>query len=78
MGHQQLGPIGAISRQTAAQKRYPLRHIAVPGLDPAAIDRSERTPLRESLLGRHRNQLVYPIIQISVTADDREQYGTDH
>ena len=70
MGHQQLRPAGAISRRTTAQKRYPLPHIAVLGFDPAAIDRSERTPLGESLLGRHGNQVVYPIIQDSVVADD--------
>ena len=78
MGHQQFIPVGAIGRRTAAQKRYPLEDIAILGLDPAAIDRSERSPLRESLLGRHRDQVLYKIIQVSVIAGNREPYGTDH
>ena len=55
MGHPQLRPGGAVSGRTAAQERYPLRHIAIFDLDPAAIDRSHRTPEGKTLLGRHRN-----------------------
>jgi len=78
MGHQQLIPVVAIGRQAAAQQRYPFDHIAILGLDPAAIDRAEGTPLRESLLGRHREQVFYKIIQVPVIAGDREPHGTDH
>src|SRR5260370_39898279 len=78
MGYQQFRPAGAIRRRTAAQKRYPLRHIAILCLDPAAIDRSERTPLGTTLLGRHRNQLVYALIQVSVITADREPYSLEH
>ena len=63
MGHPRLRPGGAVSGRTAAQERYPLDHIAILDLDPPAIDRSLRTPVGETLLGRHRNQLVCPLIQ---------------
>ena len=43
-GASNLRPGGTESGQTAAQERYPLRHIAILDLDPAAIDRSHRTP----------------------------------
>ena len=43
----------------------------------AAIDRSLRLPVRETLLGRHRNQLVYPLIQRCVVSDERKQPHTD-
>jgi hypothetical protein len=68
VGHEHLRPGGAVSRRTAAHKRYPLDDIAILGLDPAAIDRTERTPLRESLLGRQRDQVFYKMIQVSVIA----------
>src|SRR6516164_11484012 len=42
------------------------------------MDRSERMPLRKTLIGRHRNQLVYALIQVSVITADREPYGRDH
>src|SRR6516162_3232408 len=59
-GHPQLRPGGAESSRTTAQDRYPSGHIAIFDRDPAAIDRSDRTVLGETLFGRHRNQLVYP------------------
>jgi hypothetical protein len=77
MGHPQLRPGGAVSGRTGAQETYPLRHIAIFDLDPAAIDRSLRTPERETLLGRHRNQLVYPPIQGCVVSDETKRHGAD-
>ena len=74
-GHPQLGPGGVVSRRTAAEKRYPLRHIAILGLEPAAIDRSHRDP--EWLLDRHCNQLVYPLAEDCVLSDERKRYGAD-
>ena len=44
IGHPQLRPGGAVSAQTAAQERYPLRHIAILDLAPPAIEGSLRTP----------------------------------
>ena len=75
MGYPHLRPGGAVSRRTAAQERYPLRHIAILDLDPSAIDRSLRTPKGETLLGRHRNQLVCPLTQGCVISDERKQQG---
>src|SRR6516162_4614027 len=46
-------------------------------LDPAAIDLSLRTPVGETLLGRHCNQLVCPVIQRSVVSDERKQSRAD-
>ena len=63
IGHPQLRTGGAERGRTAAQERYPLRHITILDLDPPAIDRTQRAPVRETLLGRHRNQLVCPLIQ---------------
>ena len=63
IGHPRFRPGGAVSARTAAQQRHSLRHIAIFDLDPAAKDRSQRTPEGETLLGRHRNQLVCPLIQ---------------
>src|SRR6478752_84096 len=51
--YEQLRPTGAISGQTASQQRHSLRQIAIFDLDPAAIDRSLRLPVRETLRGRH-------------------------
>lgn len=58
MGHKKFRARSAEDRSTAAQERYSVRHIAFPDLDPAAKDRSRRTPEGETLLGRHRNQLA--------------------
>ena len=41
------------------------------------MEGSERTPGGDILLGRHRNQLVNPLIQSRVVSDEREQYGAD-
>ena len=41
------------------------------------MDRSDRTPHRETLLGRHRNQLVCPLIQGYVVSGERKQPGAD-
>jgi hypothetical protein len=46
------------SSRTAMQERHSLRHLSVVDLDPAAIDRSERAPLGETLFGRYREELV--------------------
>src|SRR5207244_4205588 len=59
MGHPQPRPGGAVGGRTAAQQRYPLRQIAIFDFYPAAKDGSLRTPVRKSLLGRHRDQLFY-------------------
>ena len=63
MGHPRLRRGGAVSRQTAAQKRYSFGQIAIFGLDPPAIDGSLSTPEGETLLGRHRNELVCPLAE---------------
>ena len=75
MWHPQLRPGGSISARTAAQQRYPLRHIAILEVDPPAIDDSLRTPEGETLLGCHRNKLVRPLIQGCVVSDERKQPG---
>ena len=62
MGHPRLRPGGPVSRRTAARERHPLRNIAIFDLDPPAVDRSLRTPQGETLLGRHRYQLVRRLI----------------
>src|SRR5215472_16251788 len=67
----------AISCQTAVYERYPFRHIAVVDLNPPAVDRSYRVPPRNTLLDRHCHQLVCPLIQGSVVADEREQHGAE-
>src|SRR5216683_1900375 len=77
MGHPQLRPGGAVSRRTAAQERYSLCYIAILDLDPAAIDRSLRTPVSETLLGRHPDRLVRPLIQGRILAEKRKQPGAD-
>jgi hypothetical protein len=77
MGHKHLRPGGAVSRRTATQERHSLRHITILDLDPPAKDRSLRTPEGETLLGRHRNQLVCPLIQRCVVSDEREQNSAD-
>jgi hypothetical protein len=75
MGQHRLRPGGAESGQTAAQKRYPLRHIAILDLDPPAIDRAPRTLEGKTILGRHRNELVCPLIQDCVVSDQAKQSG---
>src|SRR5271169_302673 len=63
MGHPLLRSGGAVSDRSAAQKRYPLCHIAIFDLDPPAIYRSLRAPVRKSMLSRERDQLGSPLIQ---------------
>src|SRR5690349_3954697 len=58
-----------------AQERYPLCHIAVLDLGPAAIDHSVPTPLGEALFGRHRNQLARPLTQGCVVSIERMEPG---
>ena len=65
-------PGGTVGGPTAAQQRYPLRHITIFDLDPAAKDRSQRMPTGETLLGRDRNQLVCPLIQGYLVSDERK------
>src|ERR1700730_11192026 len=77
MGHPDLRPGGAVSTRTATQERCPLRHTTILDLDPAAQDRSMRMPLEETLLGRHRNQLVCPLTQGCIVFEEREQNGAD-
>ena len=48
IGHPYFGPGGAVSRRTATQKQYPLCHLAILDLDPAARDGSHRPPKRET------------------------------
>jgi hypothetical protein len=76
--HPHLQPGGAVSRRTAAQDRYPLCHIAILDLDPPVIDRPLRTPVRETLLSRDRNQLVRPPIQGYVISDQRKQDAVEY
>ena len=78
IGHPYPCPGGAVSGRTAAQERYTLGHIAILDLDPPAIDRSHRTPEGETLLGRHRNQLVCPLIQGCVVSDEQKHRGAVH
>ena len=52
------------------EKRYPLTHIAVFDLYPPATDHSHRTPVGEPLLGRHSDQLVYPLPEDCVVIFD--------
>src|ERR1700738_3082914 len=73
MGHPHLRPGGAVSARTTAQERYPLRHIAILDVDPAAKDRSPRTPEGETLVGRDRNQLIYPLAEGRVISDEQKQ-----
>jgi hypothetical protein len=77
MGRPHFRPGSTVSRRTAAQQRYPFGHITILDRDPAAMDRSHRTPDRETLLGRHRNQLVCPLIQRYVVSDNRKRQGAE-
>src|SRR6516165_6371998 len=77
MGYQELRPTGTIRGQTALQQRHCLREIAVFDLDPAAIDRSLRTPVGETLFGCQRKQLAYPLIQHRVVSDKPKQSRAD-
>jgi hypothetical protein len=74
---EQLCPCAAKSRRTAAQKRYPLRHITILDLDPAAVARSDRTPEGETVLGRNRDQLVCPLAGDSALSDERNRDDAD-
>ena len=73
MGCPRLRPGGPVSRRTTSQERYPFGHVPVINLDPPAIDGALRTPVRKPMLGRHRNQLVYPLTERCVIADERKQ-----
>src|ERR1700730_4232526 len=80
MGHSRHSyprPGGTVTRPTVAQERYPLRHIAIIDLGPAAIDRSQRTPVGEALFGRHRNQLAGLLSQGCALSIERMQPGAD-
>ena len=73
MGHPRLLPVGPESHRTAAQQRYSRCHIAIDDLEPPVINRALRTEDRETLLGRHRNQLVYPLAEECVISVKRKQ-----
>src|SRR5580704_12263023 len=75
MGHPQLRPGGAECDRTAAQERRSLRDITIFDLDPPTMDGSHRTPGGDTVLGRHSNQPVSPLIQSRVVSDEREQDG---
>src|SRR5215831_17039828 len=77
VGPPQFRSSRTISVRTAAQKRYPLRHVTIFHLAPAAEDRSRRTPERETLLGRHGNQPVYPVEEdcVILIFAEQEQNG---
>ena len=78
MGHKQLRPPdSAESRRTTAQEKYSFRDITIFDPYPPTMDGSVRTPGRNILLGRHRNQLVNPLIQGRVVSDEREKKGAD-
>src|SRR5262249_43322674 len=66
-----------VSPHPPAQKSHSVRHIAILGLGPAAIDRPQRTIQGETLLGRHRNQLVCPLTKGYVLSIERNQPGAD-
>jgi hypothetical protein len=75
MGHPILRPSGAVSSQTAAKERHPLRYIAILDRDPASQDGSLGAPVGEILLGRYRDQLVYPLAEDCVISDERKEDG---
>src|SRR6516162_9537668 len=77
MGDEQIHTAGAISGRATSQKRHSSHRIAMFDLDPAAIDLSLRTPVGETLLGRHCNELVCPLIQRYVVSDERKQSRAD-
>ena len=77
MGHKCLRPGGPVSARTAAEERYPLRHLTIFDLGPPAIDGSLPAPVRETLLGRDRNELACPLIQGSKVADEQKQPDAD-
>jgi hypothetical protein len=52
------------------QKRQALGHIGIPGLDPTTEDRSCCTVERETLIGRHRDQVGRPLLQAYVVTDN--------
>ena len=63
MGHEQLRSGRPVSRRTGAKECFPLRHLAIFDLGPAAIDHALRAPVRKTLLGCERNQLIWPWVQ---------------
>ena len=73
MGQPHLRPGGAESGRTAAQQLDPRCQITIFDLGPTTKDVSDRTPVRETLLGCHRNQLVRPLIQGWVVSRERKQ-----
>ena len=74
-GSPQHRPGGAGSGRTAAQERQSRRHITAFYHCPAAIDVSQRMPIRETLLDRERNQLVCRLAEGCDVYDKREQPG---
>ena len=77
MRYEQLYAAGAISGGTTSQKRNPLCHVALFDFDPAEINLSLRTPVRKPMLGCHREQLAYPLIQRHVVSEKRKQSRAD-
>ena len=73
MGYYCLRTGGAVSGQTDEQERYPFDHIAIFDFEPPTIDRSLRTPERETMLGRDRNQLVCPLAEGSIVSEEGKQ-----
>src|SRR5262245_22299135 len=76
-GHQRLRPGGSVSSRTAAQERYSLRNIVILNLTPTAKDRFERTPVGETLLGRHGNQLVGLLVQSNFVSEERKRQAAE-
>src|SRR5262249_46843984 len=68
---------GERSNRCGEEERHSVGQIAILDHDPAAKDRCVRAPLGKTLLGRHRNQLVYPVAVNSVISDERKRPGTD-
>src|SRR5689334_3839393 len=77
MRYEQLCTASAVSVQTFSQQRHSLSYITLFGFDPAAIDLALRTPMGETLLGRHRNQLDHPVVQRCVVSYQRQQPDAD-
>src|SRR5215469_12343156 len=77
MRYDQLRSTVAIGGGTASQQRHSLCQFAIFDLDPPAIDLPLSAPKRETLLGRHRNQLVCTLTQGRVVSDERKQPGAD-
>jgi hypothetical protein len=65
----------AVIRTTRLSQRYPLRHIPIFDLYPAAKERSERMPHGKTLLGRNCKYLICALIQGNIVSDERKQPG---